>query len=785
MSVITLAPLYIFLPNEEGYYTSFADVGDPNKIKIDYSQQAIMYEIFNQQKKNEYGDNNDLNRFAICFLPGTYTYDQFIGNPPTNVVEVGFYTTLSGLGLNPGDVIINPMNGSKENPVRCTYKYKDTYLTNFWRSCENMQLKGDETYWFVSQAAPLNNMIIQGKLQLAGTDPPPESNYASGGFIGNSIIGEITNVYSQQQWCNLNSTFQKFSNTVWNLTNIGCDGNLYVTPNNPPLPAESVTVITPTPKIAGKPYLYYDGSFNMVKPTPIGDVNGPLPLITIDDDYTLISDIYYADPNNPNDIQNTIAYGKSIVLTPGIYNLTSTITINYDGVIILGLGMATLVAPTGGPAILVSDSITDLRLSSFIIQANTNQPDDSSTPVLLQIGATSNNQLNGDGIFLDNIFIKVGPELKLNNKIDVDTMVIINTNGVVASNLWLWRADHGPLGDGKIRIGQSKCNNGLIVNGNDVCIYGLFVEHASVKLIEWTGNDGKLYFLQSEYPYDIMGVNDAEIDLPCLTVTGTGTGFKGKALGVYCYFRDFTVKVKTAIVCPESNVNIVNAFTVFLNSEETTRQSSINHVVNETGAASTTNTLSIPQYVPSYPVTVCFSEGTKILCYTQLEKSLICILKEEYRLVQHLKIGDLVKSYLHGYRKISKKLNGSFINNPNDEGVANCMYRMKKTKDNGLIEDLTLTRNHGVLVEKLTENEEKIIDKNNLPVIDNLLSIITADSDKFEKVLDTNVYKYYHFSLDGDGDNDRRFGVWANGLLVETPSNNMMDGVLNIKPLDF
>jgi hypothetical protein len=29
------------------------------------------------------------------------------------------------------------------------------------------------------------------------------------------------------------------------------------------------------------------------------------------------------------------------------------------------------------------------------------------------------------------------------------------------------------------------------------------------------------------------------------------------------------------------------------------------------------------------------------------------------------------------------------------------------------------------------------------------------------------------------------FGVWADGLLVETPSNNMMDGVLNIKPLDF
>ena len=181
----------------------------------------------------------------------------------------------------------------------------------------------------------------------------------------------------------------------------------------------------------------------------------------------------------------------------------------------------------------------------------------------------------------------------------------------------------------------------------------------------------------------------------------------------------------------------------------------------------------------------CFSEGTKILCYKQLENSLICILKEEYRSVQHLKIGDLVKSYLHGYRKISKIIKGEFVNNPHNNGCSNCMYRMLKTDDNGLIEDLTLTRNHGVLVEKLSENEEKKIDKNNLPVIDNLLTIITADSDKFEKVLDTNVYKYYHFTLETDGDEDRRFGVWANGILVETPSNNMMDGALNIKPLDF
>jgi hypothetical protein len=194
----------------------------------------------------------------------------------------------------------------------------------------------------------------------------------------------------------------------------------------------------------------------------------------------------------------------------------------------------------------------------------------------------------------------------------------------------------------------------------------------------------------------------------------------------------------------------------------------------------------------------CFSEGTKILSLTNfkneiyeenieksLEKSLTSQIKEEYILVQDLKIGDLVKTYLHGYRRISRVLKGNFKNNPKEKGVANCMYRMLKTKDNGIIEDLTLTRNHGVLVEKLSENEEKKLDKNNLQVVDGLLSIITADSDKFEKVEDTNVYNYYHFCLDGDGDNDRRFGIYANGLLVETPSNNMMDNALYIKPLDF
>jgi hypothetical protein len=40
------------------------------------------------------------------------------------------------------------------------------------------------------------------------------------------------------------------------------------------------------------------------------------------------------------------------------------------------------------------------------------------------------------------------------------------------------------------------------VNGDDVTIYGLFVEHHQQFQVLWNGNRGRTYFYQSEIPYD-------------------------------------------------------------------------------------------------------------------------------------------------------------------------------------------------------------------------------------------------------------------------------------------
>jgi len=160
----------------------------------------------------------------------------------------------------------------------------------------------------------------------------------------------------------------------------------------------------------------------------------------------------------------------------------------------------------------------------------------------------------------------------------------------------------------------------------------------------------------------------------------------------------------------------------------------------------------------------CFNEGTKILCLNNK-------LAEEYILIENLRKGDLVKSYKHGYRKIDLIGKNPMINNP--DKFNECMYKMAKTEENGLIEDLIVTGGHSILVDDLgvlKEENDKTL--GSTPMIDDKYLLLSAVSKQFIKLENTNLYSYYHFILENDGDNDKRYGIWANGILTETPSKN-------------
>jgi len=160
----------------------------------------------------------------------------------------------------------------------------------------------------------------------------------------------------------------------------------------------------------------------------------------------------------------------------------------------------------------------------------------------------------------------------------------------------------------------------------------------------------------------------------------------------------------------------------------------------------------------------CFNEGTKILC---LNKNL----EEEYIPIENLRKGDLVKSYKHGYRKIDLIGKNLMINNPNR--FTECMYKMEKTEENGLLEDLIVTGGHSILIDDLgicKEENDKLFGIT--PMINDKYLLLSAVSKEFIKLENTNLYTYYHFILENNGNDDERFGVYANGILTETPSKN-------------
>jgi hypothetical protein len=88
--------------------------------------------------------------------------------------------------------------------------------------------------------------------------------------------------------------------------------------------------------------------------------------------------------------------------------------------------------------------------------------------------------------------------------------------------------------------------------------------------------------------------------------------------------------------------------------------------------------------------------------------------------------------------------------------------------------ELIVTGGHSILVDEMSEEEHK---KNRQYFcedikIDDKYLLLACVSDKFEKIQNNDTYTYYHFTLENDGDDDRRFGVWANEILTETPSKN-------------
>ena len=497
----------------------------------------------------------DTNRYAIFFMPGTYT---------NIAVNMGYYMQVLGLGQSPDNVTINGV-------LQC-YNFNGQSTENFWMSAENLAVvptnSNTTMIWSVSQGTSLRRMHVKGTLNVS------DGTYCSGGFLADSTVDSAVSSISQQQWLSRNDIWGNWSGQVWNMVFVGV--------SNPPSgtwPNAKYTVITNTPLVREKPYLYVDSNTNFfvmvpnLKTNSLGTTwaSGPTPGVSVP-----ISQFYLAlaGVDNAATINAALSGGTNVILTPGIYHLTNSILVTQPDTIVLGLGFPTLVPTNRNPAMVISD-VNGVKVSSIIFDAGT-----TASPSLLEVGtATSSVDHSADPICLYDICSRVGGQF-----VGTTTnCVTINANNVIGDNLWLWRADHGT----GVGWTQNACNSGLVVNGNNVTIYGLFNEHHEQYQTLWNGNWGRVYFYQSELPYDAPaqsswshnGVNG----YASYKVANTVTSHQAYGLGVYGVFQTSNVKCFNTIETPTNSqqVNVHDMINVLIEAQS---GSEMTHIINGTGA---------------------------------------------------------------------------------------------------------------------------------------------------------------------------------------------------------
>jgi hypothetical protein len=261
-------------------------------------------------------------------------------------------------------------------------------------------------------------------------------------------------------------------------------------------PKPAYTVVDRTPVIREKPYLYLDsGKYRVFVPALKSNTRGvswleaPTPGSSIS-----IDRFYIAQPSTATakSINAALASGKHVLFTPGVYSLDDTIRVTKADTILLGLGVPSLVPTRGVPIIKVAD-VDGVKIAGLILEAG---PVKSAS--LVEVGPSgSKADHSANPTFLYDLTVRTGGAKAGKNEVGI----LINSNHVVGDQLWLWRADHGA----GAAWTTNPTKNGLVVNGKDVTIYGLFNEHHKEYQTLWNSNGGRVYMYQSEMPYDVPG----------------------------------------------------------------------------------------------------------------------------------------------------------------------------------------------------------------------------------------------------------------------------------------
>ena len=555
LSLGLLALCAALLPSASAAQPDFG----PNVLVFNPSMPAATIQkqidqVYAVQRNSEFGPA----RNALLFLPGNYQVD----------VPVGFYTEVLGLGATPDRVHITGNVHADATHAR------NNATCTFWRAAEGFSVTptGGAMQWAVSQAVPFRRMHVQGNLVLH-----QQQGWASGGWMSDTVVDGNVDSGTQQQWISRNSEWGSWTGANWNMVFVGV-----LSPPAGEWPAQPYTKVARTPLVREKPFLAVDARGRYFVRVPelrresagVTWHAGSTPGVSIP-----LNRFYIAHPGDTASAINAqLARGKHLLFTPGIYELVEPLRVTRPGTVVMGLGFATL-RPINGNAALVTGDQNGIILAGLLIDAGATR-----SPVLVQIGQQGSHARHAKNpISLHDVFFRVGGAGVGRAGIDLE----INSNDTIVDHTWIWRADHGSGVGWSLNTNE----NGLVVNGDNVIAYGLFVEHEQQFQVLWNGNGGRTYFYQSEIPYDppdqasftsAPGVNG----WASYKVAGKVTSHEAWGLGIYSVFRHPDVVLSHAIETPRApGIRFHHMITVALRN-----LGAIDHVIDDVGDAAIPNT---------------------------------------------------------------------------------------------------------------------------------------------------------------------------------------------------
>jgi hypothetical protein len=566
---------------------SMVKVYDPSvPVSTIQADMAAAFEPHKLNPASQFGSQ----RFTFLFKPGTYSGLQ---------ANLGFYTSVAGLGKNPDDVHIV---GNLTADYGWNAGDSENVTQNFWRSIENLKLtpNGNLETWAVSQAAPMRRVHIAGDLRLYPTNVNwGGSGYASGGFLADSKIDGVIKAGSQQQWYTRDSSTAGWENSVWNMVFSGVVG----------APAQDFsantnryTTLATTPISREKPYMYVDsasGKYFVFNPDRRTDTSGPSWSSGNPPGQSIpMSRFYVAKPaDSTAKLNAALDQGYNLLFTPGVYNLTAPLQVNRAGTIVLGIGFPTLVPNNGVNGLVVAD-VDGVRIAGLLFDAGT-----VNSNALMTVGGQKSAVRHiANPTTVQDVYFRIGGAVagKATNSL------VVNSNDTILDHIWAWRADHGTLPTG---WAINTADYGVIVNGDYVLATGLLVEHYQKFQVLWNGNNGKTIFFQNEMPYDVPNqaawMSTASTNgYAAYKVADTVATHEAWGLGSYIYMTlnggqsSNHIKSARAFEVPRNTgVKMHDLVTVSLHGF-----GEITHIVNdqgETAADDSTNTT--PHYLQTYP----------------------------------------------------------------------------------------------------------------------------------------------------------------------------------------